>query len=373
MNQLAVCFTKQLGDTYIDVDLTIPGRGVTAIFGRSGAGKTSIINVLAGLIRPDSGHIVFKERTLFSRQERVNLPVNQRKIGYVFQEARLFPHYSVKGNLLYGVRQKDEEYFKQVISLLAIEPLLSRYPHQLSGGEKQRVAIGRALLSKPDILLMDEPLASLDLPRKREVLPFLEQLAERVELPIIYVSHSLDEVLRLASHLVVIDNGKVAVNGRLEDVWASAAMRPWQSYSEQSSLFDGTLVEQWEKYALSKVMISDGVSLWIQHINMPLQSSVRVQIRANDVSLTKSKPNQTSIRNVLPATVLEIEAMESAEDNQSVAVKVELAPKSYLWARLTRWAVDDLVLNKGDLVFAQIKGVSISQQDISLLHEKSRP
>ncbi len=368
MNDLRVKFTKRLGETLIDVDLTIPSSGVTAIFGRSGAGKTSIINVIAGLIKPDSGEISFQGKTLFDHQRRIDVPTHKRQIGYVFQESRLFPHYSVKGNLVYGVKQLDEDYFEQITALLAIKELLGRYPHQLSGGEKQRVAIGRALLSRPDMLLMDEPLASLDLPRKREVLPFLEQLAERVKLPIVYVSHSLDEILRLAKHLIVIDKGRVTTSGELEAVWASTAMRPWQSYSEQSSLFSGRLLEHWDKYALSKVAVAPDVHLWVQRIDMPMNSSVRMQVRANDVSLAKTKPEHTSIRNIVEAVVTKIDVMQNAHDKQSVAVRVALAPGCELWARLTAWAVDDLKLKVGDHVYVQLKGVSISQKDVSLSH-----
>ncbi|SDG99578.1 molybdate transport system ATP-binding protein [Vibrio xiamenensis] len=368
MSDLQLRFRKQLGDTHIDVDLAIPSSGVTAIFGRSGAGKTSLINVISGLICPDDGEITFNGRTLFSKAQGINVPIHRRNIGYVFQEARLFPHYSVKGNLLYGVKEIDAAQFDTITSLLAIQHLLKRFPHQLSGGEKQRVAIGRALLSKPDILLMDEPLASLDLPRKREVLPFLEQLTERVKLPIVYVSHSLDEVLRLARHLVVIDKGQVTISGRLENVWASAAMRPWQSYAEQSSLFEGRISEHWQKYALSKVSIAPNVALWVQKVDMPVNSSVRMQIRANDVSLTTVKPQSTSIRNILPATVKSVEVLHDSIDKQSVAVEVELARECFLWARLTAWAVDELNLKPGDDVYVQVKGASISQKDVSLSH-----
>ncbi len=370
MSDLELRFTKQLGETLMNIDLSIPSCGVTAIFGRSGAGKTSIINVIAGLIRPDEGHVRFNQRTLFDKAQYIDVPIHRRHIGYVFQESRLFPHYSVKGNLLYGVKHVDTQELQKITTLLAIEHLLKRFPHQLSGGEKQRVAIGRALLSKPDILLMDEPLASLDLPRKQEVLPFLEQLAERVKLPIVYVSHSLEEVIRLAKHLVVVEKGQVVISGPLEDVWASSAMRPWQSYSEQSSLFEAQVCEHWEKYALSRVSIAPNVGLWLQKIDMPVGSTVRMQIRSNDVSLTKVKPESTSIRNILPAIVERIELMQDSTDKQSIAVDVILAQGCVLRARLTAWAVDDLNLQVKDAVFVQIKGASISQQDVSLSHDK---
>ncbi len=201
-----------MGETQLDVDLRLPAVGICAIFGRSGAGKTSLINLISGLTTPDVGEIHLAGRTLFSSSQGIQLPIEQRKIGYVFQDARLFPHYTVRGNLNYGVTHADPEYFVSVTLLLALEPLLARYPRDLSGGEKQRVAIGRALLSKPDLLLMDEPLASLDMPRKRGD-AVLENLAQHFRLPILYVSHSVQENLRLADHLVVLEQGKVLSAG----------------------------------------------------------------------------------------------------------------------------------------------------------------
>ena len=202
-------FKQSLGETDFDIDLSLPCHGISAIFGRSGAGKTTLINVISGLVTPKQGKVSVGEHVLFDSDADINLPTHRRKIGYVFQDSRLFPHYSVKGNLLYGVVEKDEGYFDKVTELLAIKPLLKRFPISLSGGEKQRVAIARALLSKPNLLLMDEPLASLDMPRKREVMPFLEELSEQVSIPIVYVTHSLQEILRLAQHLSILDKGTV--------------------------------------------------------------------------------------------------------------------------------------------------------------------
>lgn len=366
MSQIQIQYQQTLGDSSFNIDVTLPSSGITAIFGRSGAGKTSLINVVAGLSSPESGTVRINDHLLYCSNQGVNLPTRQRKVGYVFQEARLFPHYKVRGNLLYGVVEKDEQYFSQVISLLALEPLLQRYPAELSGGEKQRVAIGRALLSKPDVLLMDEPLASLDLPRKREVLPFLEHLANTVNIPILYVTHSLNEIVRLAQHLVVIEQGQVKVSGSIEDVWASNAMRPWQSFSDQSSLFEATLVEQIEEYALSGLELAEGVMLWVQKVEASVNSKVRLQVRSNDVSLTLDKPQRTSIRNVLHATIVDIETFHFGQNRQSVSVKLQLANHCYLWATITAWARDELELHVGMSVYAQIKGVSVTQRDIAL-------
>lgn len=296
------------------------------------------------------------------------MPVHKRQVGYVFQESRLFPHMKVSSNLKYGVKTPDQKHFDQVVGLLSLEALLDRYPAKLSGGEKQRVAIGRALLSKPSILLMDEPLASLDLPRKREVMPFLENLSESVKIPIVYVTHSLNEILRLSNYLVILDQGKVLSAGQTEQVWASRAMRPWQSFSEQSSLFEAKIVDHNDDYALSKLALGDTTSLWVQQVDNPIDASVRLQIRANDVSLSLQQPQSTSIRNILPAIIRRVETQQHGHNKQSVAVELELESGCYLWATITLWALDELSLTIGQRVFAQIKGVSVAQRDIAVTH-----
>ncbi|WFB50130.1 molybdenum ABC transporter ATP-binding protein ModC [Vibrio coralliilyticus] len=368
MSDIRIQFKQTLGEQKFDIDVSMPEKGITAIFGRSGAGKTSLIDVVAGLRTPDQGEITVSGKTLYSSQSKINVSAHKRRVGYVFQESRLFPHYRVKGNLLYGVRELDQQHFDKVIKLLALEPLLKRYPIQLSGGEKQRVAIGRALLSKPEILLMDEPLASLDIPRKREVLPFLEQLASEIEIPIIYVSHSLNEVVRLANHIVVIDDGKVVTSGNLEDVWSSRAMRPWQSFSDQSSLFEGTVVHHNTNYALSKVKLADNVCIWVQRLEIAPEAKVRLQVRASDVSIALDKSKKSSIRNILKAKIAQIQSHSQGTNRQSVSVKLELSENCYLWATITAWAKDELELQEGMEVFAQIKGVSVTQRDVVLSH-----
>ncbi|MGR5231599.1 molybdenum ABC transporter ATP-binding protein ModC [Vibrio rotiferianus] len=365
---IEVQFKQSLGETNFNIDLSLPGNGISALFGRSGAGKTTLINVISGLVTPQQGKVSIGEHVLFDSSEGINLPTHKRKIGYVFQDSRLFPHYSVKGNLLYGVVDKDEEYFDKVTELLAIKPLLKRFPISLSGGEKQRVAIARALLSKPNLLLMDEPLASLDMPRKREVMPFLEELSEQVNIPIVYVTHSLQEILRLAQHLSILEQGTIMMSGKLEEVWASHAMRPWQSFSDHSSLFEGNISNHHEKYALTCVKLAPNVCLWVQKVDGEPGMPIRLQVRANDVSIALEKPVSTSIRNVLPATVASIEEMNAGEDKQSITVSLKLDDDCHLWATITPWALDDLNLKVGDTVYAQVKGVSVTQRDIALAH-----
>ncbi|WP_050924866.1 molybdenum ABC transporter ATP-binding protein ModC, partial [Vibrio harveyi] len=321
---IKIQFKQLLGETDFDIDLTLPGNGISALFGRSGAGKTTLINVISGLVTPQQGKVSIGEHVLFDSDVGINLPTHKRRIGYVFQDSRLFPHYSVKGNLLYGVVEKDEDYFDKVTELLAIKPLLKRFPISLSGGEKQRVAIARALLSKPNLLLMDEPLASLDMPRKREVMPFLEELSEQVNIPIVYVTHSLQEILRLAQHLSILDKGRIMTSGKLEDVWASHAMRPWQSFSDHSSLFEGKIATHHDKYALTCVKLAPCACLWVQKVDGEPDTPIRLQVRANDVSIALEKPVGTSIRNVLAATVASIEELNTGEDKQSITVSLKL-------------------------------------------------
>ncbi|USD68242.1 molybdenum ABC transporter ATP-binding protein ModC [Vibrio sp. SCSIO 43136] len=355
---------QSLGELGLKISCKLPGKGITAVFGRSGAGKTSFINAISGLTNPDRGTIEVNGRVLFDSHQGIDVPVEHRRIGYVFQESRLFPHYSVHGNLTYGSpKELDLSEFDTTVELLGIRHLLARKPHQLSGGEKQRVAIARALLSKPSLLIMDEPLASLDLPRKREVMPYLEQLSQHLSVPIVYVTHSLNEILRLADHMLVLEKGKLLSCGSLENVWQSQAMKPWQSFSEQSTVFEATVCHHHEQYSLTQIALSKECHLWVQRISAPIDGSVRVQVRANDVSISLIKPELTSIRNIIPATISAIET-QGGKERSSVSIGLKVAGDKILWANLTQWAVDDLKLKVGSSVYAQLKGVSVTQRDI---------
>ena len=358
--RLKMCFTQQLGDLALAIDLDVPMQGITAIFGRSGAGKTSLVNVLSGLNHPDQGYIRLGERVLFNSQQGIALSADKRNIGYVFQDARLFPHYTVKGNLNYGVKHSDQQHFDDVVNLLGIEALLQRYPASLSGGEKQRVAIGRALLTKPDMLLMDEPLASLDMPRKQELMPYLEKLAKEVNTPIIYVTHSLDEILRLADSMVMLNQGKVLISGHVNSVWSSPEMRPWLPAKEQSSLLSARVNVNHPRYALTQVMLSHDASLWVTQLPHQRGEWVRVRIFSNDVSIARHYPQASSIRNILTAR---IDKIHYGEDER-VEVKLRIG-ETHLWANITAWAADELALKVGDQVFAQIKGVSVTKDDLA--------
>lgn len=358
---LTIDIHKQLGETLLQVNAALPTSGVSAIFGRSGAGKTSLVNLLGGLSTPDAGRISLGERVLFDRAKHINLPPEKRRTGFVFQDARLFPHYSVKGNLNYGrPRHANHATFDNVVQLLGLEKLLARYPAALSGGEKQRVAIGRALLTEPELLLMDEPLASLDLPRKKELLPYLQRLADELQLPIVYVSHSLDEILQLADHMLVLDNGSMVLNGPLETVWDSPLLRPWQSVQEQSSLLAATVISTMAEYEMSQLAVTDNAAIWVNQL-LPLGEQFRVRVHSNQVSVCRERPSATSIRNVLPVTLA---AIDRSESSQYVSLKLQLGNK-LLWANITRWALDELKLQLGEQIYAQIKGVSLTAADLA--------
>ncbi|MRT22554.1 molybdenum ABC transporter ATP-binding protein ModC [Enterobacteriaceae bacterium RIT697] len=345
--------SQQLGDHLLDVNVNIPASGITAIFGVSGAGKTSLINAIGGLTQPQSGRIELNDRLLFDSATRVNLPPEKRRIGYVFQDARLFPHYRVRGNLQYGMAPSMKPQFNALVALLGLESLLTRYPASLSGGEKQRVAIGRALLTAPDILLMDEPLASLDLPRKRELMPYLQKLVKQVDIPILYVSHSLDEILQLADNVLVLDAGQVKAFGPLEKVWSSSAMRPWLPLAERTSVLRVQVLEQHPDYPMTALSLGDQ-HIWVSRVNQPLKTPLRIRIASADVSLALQPPHNTSIRNILPAQVVEL-----LEIDDQVEVKLRIGI-SELWARISPWARDELGIRPDQWLYAQIKSVSIA-------------
>ena len=350
---LELNFTQTLGDHSLTINETLPASGITAIFGVSGAGKTSLINAISGLTKPQSGRIVLNGRVLNDVEKRTCLAPEKRRIGYVFQDARLFPHYKVLVNLRYGMAKSMTGQFDKLIALLGIEPLLNRLPSSLSGGEKQRVAIGRALLTAPELLLLDEPLASLDIPRKRELLPYLQRLAREINIPMLYVSHSLDEILHLADKVLVLENGSVKAFGDLEEVWGSSVMHPWLPQEQQSSILKVSVLEHHPHYAMTALAIGDQ-HVWVNKLDKPLQAGLRIRIQASDVSLVLQPPLQSSIRNILRAKVA-----QCYDDNGQVEVQLEIGSRT-LWARISPWARDELGIKPGLWLYAQIKSVSIT-------------
>ena len=343
---------KQLGTLPLEAHLDIPSQGVTALFGLSGSGKSSLINLVSGLINPDEGVIALNDRELFNSVENVCVPINQRNIGYVFQDARLFPHYTVNGNLRYGMKNTSKDEFNYIVELLGIGHLLKRYPITLSGGEKQRVAIGRALLTDPEILLMDEPLSALDLPRKRELMNYLERLSKEINIPILYVTHSLDELLRLAERVVLLTNGKVEAYDVLESIWESPLFLPWKQENEQSAVLSLPVFMHNPSYKMTALSIGDQ-NIWINQVEAQINEKVRICIHSSDVSISLNKVEQSSIRNILYGRVIKILELENRVD-----LKLDIGGK-HLWASISKWSFHDLALQVGQLVYAQIKAISV--------------
>ena len=343
---------KQLGTLPLEAHLDIPSQGVTALFGLSGSGKSSLINLVSGLITPDEGVIALNERELFNSAEKICVPIEKRNIGYVFQDARLFPHYTVNGNLRYGMKNTSKDEFNYIVELLGIGHLLKRYPITLSGGEKQRVAIGRALLTDPEILLMDEPLSALDLPRKRELMNYLERLSKEINIPILYVTHSLDELLRLAERVVLLTNGKVEAYDVLENIWESPLFLPWKQENEQSAVLSLPVFMHNPSYKMTALSIGDQ-NIWINQVEAQINDNVRICIHSSDVSISLNKVEQSSIRNTLYGRIVQILELENRVD-----LKLDIGGK-HLWASISKWSFHDLALQLGQLVYAQIKAISV--------------
>ncbi len=339
----------------LDVDLQLPGRGVTALFGPSGCGKTTLLRCLAGLERAaGSLHVngdVWQDGTRW-------LPTHRRPLGYVFQESSLFPHLSVLGNLQYGQRRSSgtpQIDLEHVIDLLGIAPLLARKPDALSGGERQRAGIARALATNPQLLLMDEPLAALDYARKQEILPYLDRLQQELAIPIIYVTHSPDEVTRLASHLVMLDQGRVIANGTLADTLARLDL-PLRLGEDAGVVIDarvGSIDEPWHLACID----FPGGQLWTRDPHLPAGTAARVRILARDVSLARDEPGRSSIQNVLHGR---IDGIAGDEAPGLALVRVRVGATAIL-ARVTRRSLAELRLNIGDPVWVQVKSVALAR------------
>jgi molybdate transport system ATP-binding protein len=352
---LTVDVRDRRGDFVLDAAFEA-GAGVTALFGRSGAGKTTIVNMVAGLRRPQSGRILLRERTLFDAEAGIDVSPRARSVGMVFQEPRLFPHLSVRANLLYGRwagRRKAQTDFDKVLGLLGLEGFLDRRPDSLSGGEAQRVAIGRALMAGPEILLMDEPLSQLDGARRAEILPFLERLAHEGGVPILYVSHAVDEVARLADHMVVLSEGRVLASGPIEDVFGRIDLGIATGRYEAGALLTALVAGHEHDFALTRLKLGDA-ELAVPVLEREPGDSVRLRVRARDVALALEPPAAISIRNVLPAEVLAVQLEEGA-----YAEILMLASGQHLRARITRKSAAELALQAGTRVFALIKSIAI--------------
>jgi molybdate transport system ATP-binding protein len=367
---LEIDVSHRLGQLQLEANFSCQASGITALFGRSGAGKTSLVNMLAGLLRPQRGRIVLRGQTLFDSRRGIDLPPEQRRLGYVFQEGRLFPHLSVRQNLLYGFRRAPAAERRigldQVVGLLGIEDLLSRRPGALSGGEKQRVALGRALLANPRLLLMDEPLAALDQPRKEEILPFIEQLKAELDLPVVYVSHSMPEIVRLADTLVLISNGRIEAVGPLEELTSRLDLRPLTGRYEAGAVLTTTVAGQDKMFGLTELRFAGG-RLRVPHLNLPLGQTLRVRIRARDVSIALVPPENISIINIIPCIIKEI----SEEKSPQVDLQLD-AGGAPIWARITARSRAALGLRPGLQVHALIKSVAIDRQSLGRRDDAGR-
>ncbi|WP_341367043.1 molybdenum ABC transporter ATP-binding protein [Yoonia sp. BS5-3] len=344
---------KSLGDFALDIQAEAPA-GVTVIFGPSGSGKTSVVNAVAGLMRPDQGRIAIGDRVLFDRAQRVNLPVNQRRVGYVFQDARLFPHLSVRRNLHYG----GDHDATRVISVLGLEPLLDRRPAGLSGGERQRVALGRALMCDPQVLLMDEPLAALDAGRKAEILPYIERLRDEVKIPILYVTHDVSEVARLANTLLVMKQGRVVTQGPVGDVLSHPGTVPLVGVRAAGAVIVTKVAGRLLDDGLTELAFSGGRLLMPGNLGV-LGQKVRLRIPAQDVILAREAPRDVSALNVLPVTISGIEQGRGP----GVAVGL-LAGQDRLLARITQRSLHRMNLDVGQQIYAIIKATAVGPEDV---------
>jgi molybdate transport system ATP-binding protein len=350
------------GDFQLNAAFEVATPGVIALFGRSGCGKTTLVNLLAGLLRAKRGRIALDGETWFDSTRGIEVPAEQRRVGYVFQDARLFPHYSVRGNLLYGsprdARPAGRE-LDDVVGLLGLAPLLGRRPGSLSGGEKQRVAVGRALLSKPRLLLLDEPLASLDAARRDEVLPYLERLRDHYAIPMVLVSHQFEEVLRLATQLVVLDAGRVIATGDLGAVSLAPALRDIVGPEAVGAVLEGNVTHADAGEDLATVAIGTQNSVKVSARGLATGQRVRLQLLARDLILALGEPQGISVRNHLRGVVRAI-----TPDGGADLVEVDIGGATLL-SRVTTAATRELALVPGMALWVLVKSVSVSPHAMS--------
>ena len=341
----------------LDVDLQLPGQGVTALFGPSGGGKTTVLRAIAGLTRAQPGRVVVNNEVWQDDAQQVWRATHERALGYVFQEASLFDHLSVRGNIDYGLKRTPPERravaLEQAVELLGIGHLMQRKPHALSGGERQRVAMARALATSPRLLLMDEPLAALDAQRKAEVLPYLEKLHRSLSIPMLYVSHALDEVAQLAGHMVLLQAGRTLAQGPTPELIARLDL-PLSHGDAAATVIAGQVLAHDAPDHVTTVGFADG-QLLLVHPDAPTAGTpLRLRIQARDVSLTLAPAHGTSILNTLPATVVAL--TQDSPGQTMVALNVG---STRLLARVTQRSATTLALAPGQQVFAQVKGIAV--------------
>jgi molybdate transport system ATP-binding protein len=345
----------------LDAALDVGLDGVAAIFGPSGSGKTTLLRVLAGLERRPGNTVDVGGETWQDDSRRIFVPPHRRSLGFVFQDARLFPHLSVRANLAYGFRRVPQTArlfaFDDVVRAFDLGPLLGRAPGALSGGERQRVAIARAVLTSPRLLVMDEPLASLDAARKEDILPFIERLAADFAIPVLYVSHAIDEVLRLASTMVLIESGRIVAAGPIEEITARLDLHPYTGRLDAGAVLKTTVSRHEPADGITRLAFRGG-ELVGPTIDLPVGTALNVRIRSRDVALSLAPPERTSILNVLPGRVVQI------GDEPGPTVHVLLDVGSPLWARIMRKSIADLDLKVGTPVYALLKAVAVDQRSL---------
>ncbi len=368
---LAIDARKRLGAFALDIAFEADARGVVALFGASGSGKTTTVDMIAGLARPDEGMISLDGAVLFESSTGSHVKPERRRIGYVFQDARLFPHMSVRRNLLYGrrfaPRAARRVALDDIVALLGLDRLLRRRPAGLSGGERQRVAIGRALLAEPALLLMDEPLASLDASRRNEILGYVERLRDDIGVPIVYVSHSIDEVARLAGTMVVLSEGRVAAVGSTADIMARLDLDPVVAGDDPSALLPVAVDGHDDAFALTALRLPGGGRLHVSRFDAPLGQRLHVRIKARDVAIATEEPRATSVLNVLQGRITDRAPMGQGAVDFAIDVGAPLR------ARITARSAHQLGLAPGDPVFALIKSVAIDSTRVGATSRLSGP
>jgi molybdate transport system ATP-binding protein len=356
MTLIKASFALNYADFKLEVDLTLPSSGVSVLFGHSGSGKTTLLRCIAGLEQAPQGYLEINGTVWQDSEHSVFLPTYKRSLGYVFQDANLFSHLTVLGNLQYGLKRVKNNLglikLNQTIELLGIGHILTRMPNTLSGGERQRVGIARALALNPEILLMDEPLASLDFKRKQEILPYLSQLHQQLDIPVLYVTHSQQEVAQLADTLVILEDGHILASGPLSETQSRLDL-PLAHDREAATVWQVSIAEHESDYHLTRVDF-DGGSLSIAAVDATIGTMLRIQIYARDVSIALTEPSATSILNVLPAIISEF----AEGPNGQALIQLQVG-KDVLLAHITRKSLLLLGLQVGMPVFVQIKGTSI--------------
>ncbi len=353
---LRVDAEKRWGSFHLNVRFELPTPGVVALFGPSGCGKSTTINLIAGLVEADRGEVTLDDTVLLDKLRNIHVAVERRRIGYVFQDARLFPHLSVAANLRYAQKRAIGTSYvsmEQVTHMLGLAPLMQRRTHRLSGGERQRVAIGRALLTQPRLLLLDEPLASLDRERREELLPYLESLRDQLAIPMVYVSHDFDEVLRLATHIVLMESGSVVAQGSIGEMSFNRRLRALIGAEAVGAIIDGEVLGEDAASGMSRVRVGNG-ELKVQACGMAAGATVRVQLLARDIIVSTRMPQHLSVRNNLRGVITAV----SGDDAHTDLIVIDIGGTGVL-ARVTKAATRELALEPGMAAWALVKSVSL--------------